>query len=457
VIAVRVFLMLPGMVRVSAARSLLDAYAGGRLRALVSCLLISAAGLPLAQAQPITGNDFEVDAVDGPVLGSSREVGMAGAYTALASGASGAPFNPAAFAAREIYEYEPWAWDVTLSYFFPGVGGANDFFDNGRRGVDTSGFQFADMGGRLQYRNGGAGLLIRTLNYRVPLGTGTRFDVSLITAHVAAAYGLLDGQLTIGLGVRVANMNVAVVRGGTRNDSLVSFTGTGAEAGAILGLANMPFRIGLSARMPVDSRVAPDAVGAGTTQVAGLFLPRGVHLPWEIEAGFAWQLGPKPLNSRYLRYKRAEPRVLRALAGQAGAEDAAERAQDEVEREAQVRSRSLRRRYLLLSGSLLLIGRTRDGVGLDAFLEQERRPRGQSISFGVRLGAEAEVVPDRLKLRAGFYVEPARQRDVSPRPHVTAGVDLRLFTVFGYTLRGTVTIDGAPRYADFGLGLGIWH
>ncbi|NOY93508.1 MAG: hypothetical protein GXP55_20175 [Deltaproteobacteria bacterium] len=429
-----------------------------RLRALawMAGLLVFAA-LPLSvRAQPITGNDFEVDAVDGPVLGSSREVGMAGAYTALASGASGAPFNPAAFAAREIYEYEPWAWDLTLSYFFPGVGGANDFFDNGRRGVDTSGFQFADIGGRLQYRNAGAGLLVRTLNYRVPLGTGTRFNVSLITAHVAAAYGLLDGQLTVGLGARVASMDVAVVRLGS-NDSLVSFTGTGAEVGAILGLANMPFRVGLSARMPVDSRVAPDAVGAGTTQVAGLFLPRSVHLPWEIEAGFAWQLGPKPLNSRYLRYKRAEPRVLRALAGQAGAEDAAERAQSEVEREARVRSRSLRRRYLLLSGSLLLIGRTRNGVGLDAFLEQERRPRGRRISFGVRLGAEAEVVPDWLKLRAGFYVEPARQLDVSPRPHVTAGMDLRLFSVFGYTLRGTVTIDGAPRYADFGLGLGIWH
>jgi hypothetical protein len=433
----------------------------GLARALAACLLAALVSAPAqGQAPPITDNDFVVDAVDGPVLGSSREVGMAGAYTALASGASGAPFNPAAYAAREIYENKPWAWDLTYSFFFPGIGGANDFFDNGRRGVDTSGFTFFDLGGRVQFKDFGVGLLVRTLSYRVPFDDTTRFNVELVTAHAGVAYGLLDGQLTIGVGVRISTMKVSLVHLGmadAANDKLVSFTGGGAEVGAILGLAGMPFRIGLSARAPVNSRVALDSPDAGATEVAGLLLPRGVHLPWEVEMGFAWQLGPKPLNARYLRYKRVEPRVLEALAGRRGAQDAAEEAEDEVAREAYVRNRSLRRRYLLLSGSLLLTGTTRDGVGLDAFLEQERRPRGQNVTFGVRVGAEAEVVPDWLKLRAGFYVEPARQRGVSPRPHVTGGMDLRLFTLFGYTLRATVTLDGAPRYADFGVGLGIWH
>jgi len=424
-------------------------------------LLLLALGSPLAvRAQTITDNDFEVDAVDGPVLGSSREVGMGGAYTALASGAAGAPFNPAAFASRELYEYEPWAWDIAFSWFFPGVGGANDFFDNGRRGVDTSGFQFIDIGGRIQFKEGGVGVLVRTLNYHVPFDASTRFDVNLITAHGGLAYGLLDGQLTIGLGVRVADMSVALVHLDSRaaaNDKLISFTGLGGEAGFILGLTSMPFRIGATVRMPVDSRVAPDDPSAGTTDVSGILLPRTVHLPWEVEAGIAWQLGPKPLNARFFRYKRVVPRVLGQLSGREGADAAAAEAQDEVEHEAYVRRRSLERRYVLLSASLLFIGSTSDGVGIDAFLEQQRRTRGRNISFSLRLGAEAEIVPDWVKLRAGFYIEPARQTGVAPRPHVTVGTDVRLFTLFGTTVRGTFTLDGAPRYADVGVGVGVWH
>jgi len=137
--------------------------------------------------------------------------------------------------------------------------------------------------------------------------------------------------------------------------------------------------------------------------------------------------------------------------------DAAAEAQDEVEHEAYVRMRSLERRYVLLSASLLFIGSTSDGVGIDAFLEQQRRTRGRNISFSLRLGAEAEIVPDWVKLRAGFYIEPARQTGVAPRPHVTVGTDVRLFTLFGTTVRGTFTLDGAPRYADVGVGVGVWH
>ena len=57
--------------------------------ALVGILLITALSAARAQ-EPIVDNDFNIDAVTGPVLGSSRIVGMGGAYTAIADGIAGA-------------------------------------------------------------------------------------------------------------------------------------------------------------------------------------------------------------------------------------------------------------------------------------------------------------------------------------------------------------------------------
>lgn len=440
------------------------AYAPPMARGLarIACaawMAVCVAAVPAAAVaqQPIVDNDFSVDAVDGPVLGSSREVGMAGAHTALAAGAGGAPFNPAAFATRAIYEIEPWAWDIALSYFFPGVGSANDFFDNGSRGADTTGFHFADVGGRLQFKDGGAGVLVRTLAYGLEFEDGSSFRVDLVVAHVGLGYGLFDGQLTIGLGSRIANMNI-VQDAGTMDDAeLVDFTGAGLEVGAVLGLEGLPFRVGASLRSAVDSRVVEDPNMPVPSHVGSVLLPHSVHLPWEVEVGLAWQLGPRPLNGRYLRYKAAGPRVERELADRPDAGDRADEAQDRVEDEAHVHLRSLPRRYLLLSGSVLVTGPTNGGVGIDAFLEQEVRPRGVHTSATLRLGAEAEVVPDWLRLRTGFYLEPGRQVGVGLRPHVTGGFTARLFTVFGYTLAATFTLDGAPRYVDLGVGVGLWH
>jgi len=58
---------------------------GRRSTGLLTCLLVTLVFPLQAGAQDVfTDNNFEIDAVCGPVLGSSRIVGMGGAYTALA-------------------------------------------------------------------------------------------------------------------------------------------------------------------------------------------------------------------------------------------------------------------------------------------------------------------------------------------------------------------------------------
>ena len=83
--------------------------------------------------------------------------------------------------------------------------------------------------------------------------------------------------------------------------------------------------------------------------------------------------------------------------------------------------------------------------------------------MGVRGGMEVEPWTGRLKLRVGGYLEPARYEHASWRMHGTAGFDVRLFTwdLFGwfnpFSIRVGAMVDIAPRYFNWGVGVGFWH
>ena len=85
---------------------------------MVTLVVAGVAGTARAQT-PITDNDFRVDLSQGLVLSGSRITGMGGAFTALATGTDGAPFNPASYAAREMWEHKRFAWGVSLGLSFP--------------------------------------------------------------------------------------------------------------------------------------------------------------------------------------------------------------------------------------------------------------------------------------------------------------------------------------------------
>jgi hypothetical protein len=111
---------------------------------------------------------------------------------------------------------------------------------------------------------------------------------------------------------------------------------------------------------------------------------------------------------------------------------------------------------------------------------------GEGASLTLRAGAEAEVIPNRLQLRAGSYLEPtrfrdpefteitrlpdgsrlltSRYRDPSPRLHGTAGFEVRVleWSVFGLfaddtSFRVSGAVDASRRYFGWSLGIGVWH
>lgn len=465
-----------------------------------------------AAQDPIVDNDYNLDAVTGPVLGSSRAVGLGGAYTALADGIGGAAWNPASFGSRTLYELDWWEWDLALSFFSPGVFGQSDFFNN-EKGLDADKFFFMDVGLRLQFYQCGFGFDSRLQIFNMTVD-GTRVDVQVVEGHAGIAYAFWRGQLVAGLGARVADLDLSLPEG--PDDTLVHFTGANLEAGMLLRIAGQPWRIGVAGRLPVES-TAQDSesveVAGGVRSFQGFVLPDKVYMPWEVQVGFAWQLGDRPLNRlwtaprdpedelterlerKWCRRAEEQLRKERQAAGEPlpadplcpdlpdvpedeqwwEREDRLRRAEEEAlevvaaeseERVYWTRRRAyedLSRSYLLLSAELLVIGPTPDGIGVDGFLEQQARRSGESPSLTVRFGAETEPIANVLQVRAGFYLEPARGQGASDRPHGTVGLNVRLFRwdLFGafypFDVMIGATCDFAPRYVDFGLGVGFWH
>lgn len=479
------------------------------------CALALAAASALATTaasaqtgEPLTNCDYRMDLVTGPVLGSGRVVGLGGAYTALATGIEGAAWTPASYASRTPWDDNWFEWDGTFD-LMPSTIRNSDFDNNGRAGVTYGDLLFFSVGLGFQFGALGVGAVIDTQSYAIRQNV----DLSLIMQNYGAAYMLADGQLVVGLGLRAAQLNMTARGSGTQ---LVDSLALGPVAGALFQPAGRPWRIGASARLAASSSALTECVAAG------LFLPRNVYSPWEAQVGFAYQLGSRPLNRLWTnphtqaaalrdamlarRSERARDEVARErlsrrmlLSGERlpprlpeleptpsspsppadeptdavwWREERARRNDEEREVEIRVREleqerkreiRALSRRYLLLSGELILVGPTANGVGLESFLSQRREQSGRNPSVGLRFGIEGEPIADWVQMRTGTYLEPSRFAGVGYRAHGTLGIDVRVLSwdLFGlvdeFTVRLSASADVAERYTNASFGLGMWH
>ncbi len=486
------------------------------MRVSGAVLVVSLLAAPAAAQEPLEQNDYAIDVVQTPVLGSGRIVGLGGAYTALAEGIDGAPWNPAAYGSRTLWELDFFEWELTAGVLFPGSFSENDFFNRGEDGFLFDQFYFLTFGLRLQFGDIGVGTIPRLQHYQLTAPDGQGVSATFIVGNYGLAWQMLDGQIVLGVGARTADLALVAAEG---REGLVSFTGTGPEVGILVKLADQPWRLGAALRSVVRSEriecpgkesCDPDGTdGPLPAQVAGFVLPNDVHMPWELQVGFALQVGARPLNRRWvdpaveegaierevtlrrserereqvqdemrrrgepeppadpfrwLPRRPADPSFWQAEDARRAEEDEEiERRIDAAEDARDLGVEELSRSYVLITADLLVTGRTPHGVGVEGFLAQERQGSGDEITYSVRLGVEAEPWQGRLKLRAGSYLEPSRFPTGSYRLHGTAGFDLRLFRwdLFGllddFDIRVGATGDVAVRYFDWGVGVGFWH
>jgi len=420
--------------------------------------------------------------------------------------------NAAAPAVREPFSLRWFDYDISIGLAFPGAYGNTDFANRGENGNQrliqrTSRFLYYNLGLQVQFGQLGMTVLGDFLSYDVGSLSSSTSSLALTTGriHAVAAYGLLDNQVVIGAGARIVVVNIAMQGGG----SVIRMAGAAPEVGVIVKPNESQWRVGATARAPVEatnistSSTTVDPV-TGVRQAGGFIMPDRFVQPWEIEAGIAWQYGPRPLNPPWidpdkdeqaLRRRIARDRADRAtlrendraalppataqdLAARAALEAAAARdelaardaedkelagARERLYREREARNLNWPRERVLLLASLLMTGASSNAVALEGFIDQKRDLVGRSVSLSPRFAFESEPLANFLRVRAGVYFEPSRFLDGTYRQHFTFGTDFRLFSwdVFGIlksqTWRLTTFLDLAPRYQNFGFSIGAWH
>jgi len=440
------------------------------------------------------------------VISSGRIMSLSGAYVGIAEGVDGLFYNPAAVANRYPFSLDWWDWDLDVGFLFPTAIGDLDFDNDGAVQHYDSAVS-GTLGGSLQFGRLGFGFEASFLGYGVTVddpASGPRTaQVNLNTGHLDFAYGFWKGAILIGLGIRGATFEVPGVG---------EITGVGLEGGLLVRPDGRPFRLGVSTRAAITSDentllatgVPPEEASCErTTPVEGLWVPCHLAVPWEVSAGASWRFGhanynepwvnPKEDLAKMRRQARDDAEMRRAqieaqiatlppevrgaeaerLLAESGRQEEAEveaarQKIDEAQEARRAAYVSRARRYLLVSASLTLTGPSPNALGVEAFLIQREIHSGRRVDFTPALGVETEVWANVLRLRAGSYLEPTRfsdspGRDVEPRAHGTAGFDLRLFgwDVFGlfspFEVKMGSTIDVAPHWLSFSVGLGIWH
>jgi hypothetical protein len=464
------------------------------------------------QGEPIDTSDYTLDLYEGPVLASSRVMGIAGAYVPLSNGVQGYIWNPAAVAVRQPWSQTWFDFDLDGGFTLPSSITGFDFDNNGDDRFANEAAYFLTGGGGLLFGNLGVGVNVTLNQYRVQSRTSDQgLNVNVSQLLVVTGYAFFHGQLVAGLGIS-ANAVGLTQEDGTQVASVV---GPAGHLGVVWAPIPLPIRVGASVRASLPASATPESAPEGIEAdedgnyvTEGYVLPRTVTLPTEIHAGvalslfrrmnFGW-LSPRDdphMTSREVRraheaeLERFREERARRLdeAERAGASEAAKetleasldvaeeklseegdaRYDEAAERDRQRRLRPYRemtREKILVSAAVKVTLPTVDGVGLESFLRQEVERSGEKVTASPRLGVESEVIPGYLLLRGGSYLEPSRFRTGTSRFHGTGGLDVRIpieWSVFGLldddtTFRVGGAVDGAPRYFGWAVSAGIWR
>jgi hypothetical protein len=449
---------------------------------------------------PIKTNAYGIDLYQGPVLASTRVIGLAGDTQ-----------NPAAPAVRVPWSNAHFDYDLGFGLTFPATIKNSDFFNSGQRtdlpkATTSGGFVFLNVAGNVQLGKWGFGVTADLQEYalngasNVVQPANDQVVAQITVTHFQLARAFAEGQIIVGAGDRIATLAVQHRNGFTTTSTSFSTVGNGYELGFLLRPNGEQFRIGGAYRSEVNSRASGDTVAEPFT---ALYLPERVTVPWDLDLGMAIQLGPRPLNPRWVdpvdelerikrflrwrqlereRYRRFElarvasihgdvPAAAQALdvelATEAALDDATlSRAEDAEDAEIRRQVLGLERFHVLILSSLVVSGTAKEAVGIESFLQQTTWRSGASLSYSPRIAIETETVPNWLRLRAGSYLEPSRfpSNSKGARTHATLGFDQKLFPWSAYGLfhdgtqwRAGGCLDVARDYFGWSVAIGVWH
>lgn len=347
-----------------------------------------------------------VEFFPGPLVSSNRIISMGGAYTGIASGADAHLINPASFAQRNRPRRSSWfTGDWTLSWFddAPNVDADDDQ-------LPRNSFHL-DAGFHLNFGRFGIGAHGYNQSFGVSefnAAQGTDLDVSLGYGGLGLGWSFWKDQFTMGVLVSSASLTITEVRGIEESgefDELRVFRsqGQGVMLGMHLKLEGAPWQVGLRARREVRGFALLDD---GDEEDAGMHTQ--IVIPKQLSLGLATHLA---ISKRFAR-------------------------------------------PMLIATDFVLTGRTRNATTLQGFVLDNGEVTGDQVTLAPHIGAQLEVFPERLRLRAGSYWEPDRALGKVGRAHVTFGGEVRVKVIWDWRIDACVDI--APGYFNWGLGLGFW-
>lgn len=390
-----------------------------------------------AHAQTEMEQPRTIDTVRGTIRGSTRFIGLGGAFVAIADDTEGVAINPASAAVRLPYSWDAFNFSIGIDLGIATWLPKNDVYNAPQS--SNGGSLFGSFAILTNYRHAGFGLAAEAeqniATHKAQQGFSTKLTANFGLMHPAIAYGYFDGQLQLGYGLRVLGFSF-----GGKQGAVPLTAGIGYTAGLIVKPKGQQFRVGVAIEQPINAEIASDD---GTA-------PSVVHVPWTAALGFAYQFGRRRLNPKFVT---AKDRARQHTAGREPSEEEVKAAEKALFDEFQ-RSQTW---YLLLSSELALIQGSGD-VALGG------APALNRTLVSPRLGIETEVVPRWLRLRAGSYLELATTEEGHSRVHATGGVDIKLFewNVFGLIGKFdhwqlSLAADGARSYLNTSFSIGFWH
>jgi hypothetical protein len=415
-----------------------------KLAALLLALSFGFAARARAQSAKAT-----IDTARGPISGSTRRVGLGGAFVAIADDTEGVAINPAASALRLPYSFSQFDYGLGLDFAIGAWLPKNDLYNQGQtEGAGKSSALFGSLAAVINYGHAGLGIAAEAQSNAASRtdqaqGIGTNLGANFGVVHLNLAYGFFDGQLLLGAGPRFIGMSFDRHSSG----GPLSSAGVGYEAGFVAKPMVAQYRVAAAVKSPINATIPSDGAA-----------PSYVHVPWEVALGFAYQFGKRPFNPPFV--SSAEIARSRLPRGVEPSKAELARAEHDLFDAYQKQQR----RYLLVSTELSLAQGDGDHVGFERYWTRRGTASASRPVLSPRLGVEGEVVPHILRLRAGSYYEPERLNLTPARVHGTGGFDVRLFEwdVFGLIKpfdwwQLSVAADAARAYLNTSFSIGFWH
>lgn len=401
-----------------------------RPAALLLVLASAALGPAAAAAQAFDGTQG-VDAFTGPIVASSRIVGLGGAYVAVAEGLGGAAVNPAAVAQRNRRLARSWDWDGLLTWYVPETGrvGRQDLGNDGGRDVGLSGAGNGQLGLSVQRGRLGVGVFGGGWNLAAPRDGVGSVEMEIAEGSLAAGWAFRREALVLGASITAVSGVVRAVDAAGAETAGVEYSGTTLRFGALVRPRGRPWRLGAALRTEGHATARGDRAAPFATPAEFVF-------PWLLSAGAARWIGP---NADRMN----EPPPI-ALAGHPewgpGPGWRAERGSP-----------------VLLAVQLDVVGPTPGAVSIESALVPSASAvaSGERASLVPRAGAEWEPLPEWLRVRGGTYLEPSRT-GAAARPHGTFGLEVRVPFPWRHLQLGLAG-DVAARFRNVSVTLGFWR